>query len=248
VNAHVPDSVGDAAARADLMFLTVPDDAIRLVVDELAQSDVNGKAVIHTSGAHEASVLSLLETCGAMIGSLHPVFPFADVEQSLEGLMGAVFGLQTESEKLDGWLIDIVTALEGQILRVGTGQKAVYHSAFVFASNYGVTLYAIAQNLLGQIGAEKEVSAQALNTLMMGMVRNLQTKGIPDALTGPLVRGDTGTVEAHLDALGQIDQALVDLYVQLARHTLPLVQARGVDTASVEAMLRKKMDDADNHT
>lgn len=248
VDAHVPESIVGLAVQADLIFLTVPDDAIRSVSEELAQSDLNGKAVVHTSGALEAALLNLLETRGAMIGSLHPIYPFADVEQSLNGLMGAVFGVQTESKELYGWLTDIVAALEGQVLAIATGQKALYHSAFVFASNYGVTLYAVAQSLLAQIGAEKEVSAQALNTLTMGMVRNLGTKGIPDALTGPLVRGDAGTIEAHLDALGKIDKALVDLYVQLARHTLPLVTARGVDTASIETMLRRKMDDADNHT
>ncbi len=248
VNAHISDSIVDLLARVDLILLTVPDDVIGSVADELAQSEMNGKAVVHTSGAQEAAVLSLLETRGAMIGSLHPIYPFADVEQALDGLVGAIFGLQTKSEKLSGWLSDIVMALEGKILVIAAGQKTLYHSAFVFASNYSVTLYAIAQSLLAQIGAEKEVSAQALNTLMIGMVRNLQAKGIPDALTGPLVRGDAGTVEAHLDALGKIDQALVDLYVQLARHTLPLVTARGVDTASIETLLRKKMDDADNYT
>ncbi len=248
VRVTVDNSVVDLASKVDLIFLTVPDDAIGLVAGEFAELDLNGKAVVHTSGVHEAAVLGKLERFGALVGCLHPIYPFADVEQSIAGLPGAAFGVQTESDVLRGWLKDIVTALDGQALMIASGQKALYHSALIFASNYGVTLYDIAQRLLTQIGAEREVSELALNTLMVGMMRNLQTQGVPNALTGPLVRGDAGTVEAHLRALQSTDPALVDLYIQLAMQTLPLVAARGIDTGAIETILRKKMDDADNHT
>ncbi len=248
VSATIAGSVSDVASMADLIFLTVPDDAIGLVTEELAELDLKSKAIVHTSGVHEAAVLDRLEPLGALVGSLHPIYPFADVEQSIAGLPGAAFGVQTESDVLREWLKDIVVALDGQALTIASGQKALYHSALVFASNYGVTLYAIAQRLLMQIGAEREVSSLALNTLMMGMMRNLQTEGIPNALTGPLVRGDSGTVEAHLSALQTTDPVLVDLYIQLAMQTLPLAAVRGIDTGLIETILRKKMDDADNHT
>lgn len=248
VSAKVACSLTDVATMADLIFLTVSDDAIGLVAAELADLALKGKAVVHTSGVHEAAVLSGLERFGALAGSLHPIYPFANVEQSIAGLPGSAFGVQTESDVLRDWLTDIVTALDGQALMIGSRQKALYHSALVFASNYGVTLYAIAQRLLMQMGAEKEVSALALNTLMAGMMRNLQTQGIPSALTGPLVRGDVGTIEAHLKALQTTDSSLVDLYIQLAMQTLPLAAARGIDTGLIETILRKKMDDADNHT
>lgn len=248
IGAQAVVSAADAAAKVDLVFLTVTDDAVDSVGAALAKLDLTGKAVVHTSGVHEAAVLRDLETCGALVGSLHPVYPFADVEESLRGLPGAVFGLQTESDVLRGWLSEIVTALDGQVLMIASGQKALYHSALVFASNYGVTLYAIAGHLLVQLGGEKGVSAQALDTLMMGMVRNLQARGVPDALTGPLVRGDIGTVGAHLEALQAADSTLADLYIRLALQTLPLVAARGIETGLIETILRKKMDDADNHT
>jgi predicted short-subunit dehydrogenase-like oxidoreductase (DUF2520 family) len=156
--------------------------------------------------------------------------------------------VQTESQVLHHWLRDIVGALDGRMLVISVGQKALYHSALVFTSNYGVTLYAIAQQLLMHIGAEREVSSLALNTLTAGMVRNLQVMGTPDALTGPLVRGDVGTIEAHLTVLQLFNPTLADLYTQLAIQTLPLAAARGVDTGLIEALLRKKMDDAANHT
>jgi len=248
VEGKVADSVADVASVVDLIFLTAPDDVIASAAKELSLLDLTGKAVVHTSGVHEAAVLSDLERCGALIGSLHPIYPFADVEQSIAGLPGAVFGVQAESDTLRDWLKEIVTALDGQVLMIANGQKALYHSALVFASNFGVTLYAIAQRLLMQVGAEKEVSALALNTLMAGMMQNLQTQGIPNALTGPFVRGDVGTIQGHLGALQTADSELVDLYIQLALQTLPLTAARGIGTGLIETILRKKMDDADNHT
>lgn len=248
VGANVADSASDVASTVDLIFLTVPDDVIASAAKELSKLNLDGKAVVHTSGMHEAAVLSELELSGALIGSLHPIYPFADVEQSIVGLPGAAFGVQAESDTLRDWLKEIVVALDGKVLTIGSEQKALYHSALVFASNFGVTLYAIAQRLLAQVGAEKEVSALALNTLMAGMMRNLQAQGIPNALTGPFVRGDVGTIQGHLDALQTADSELVDLYIRLALQTLPLAAARGIDTGLIETILRKKMDDADNHT
>ena len=248
IRANVATSAEGVATSADLTFLTVLDDELGEVAATFNQAELGGKAIVHTSGVHEASVLEMLVGRGAMIGSLHPIYPFADVEQSIRELPGAAFGVQTESPILLRWLKELVSALDGQTLIIGAGQKALYHSALVFASNYGVTLYAIAQRLLAHVGAESEVSSLALNTLIASMVRNLQVMGTPKALTGPLVRGDVGTIEAHLAALQQFNPILANLYTQLAMETLPLAIARGVDTGLIEALLRRKMDDAANHT
>ena len=248
VGAKAAASAEELISSADLTVLTVPDDAIGKIAVILSHKDLTGKAVVHTSGVHEAGILDVLAARGAMVGSLHPIFPFADIEQAVTGLLGAAFGIQVESPLLSDWLSEIINALDGRTLKIGRGQKALYHSALVFASNYGVTLFAIAQHLLTQIGAESEVSSLALNTLMAGMVRNLQVMGIPDALTGPLVRGDVGTIDAHMAALQLVNPILADLYRQLAIQTLLLVTARGLDTGQMETLLRKKMDDADNHT
>lgn len=248
VHAKAADSANEVIELADLTFLTVPDDAVRDVVSLLANGELRDKGIVHTSGVHEADELALLATHGAMIGSLHPIYPFASVEDAISDLSGSVFGLQTDSSLLNVWLEGVVSALGGQTMIIGAGQKALYHTALIFASNFGVTLYAIAQQLLCHAGAENEVSSQALNSLMAGMVRNLQVVGLPNALTGPLVRGDTGTIGSHLAALQLFDPALADLYLELAVQTLPLVTARGIDTSAVEAILRRKLDDADNHT
>jgi predicted short-subunit dehydrogenase-like oxidoreductase (DUF2520 family) len=222
------------SAEADLIVLAVPDDAIKSVVDEWRELALDGRGVIHTSGAHDRRVLSPLAAQGAQIGSLHPAFPFAAVDLAVERLPGSVFAVEAVDEPLRGWLIALVKALDGHVLEVSPGGKALYHAALVFASNYTVTLYSLADRLLAVIGAEPESARAALDGLLAGTIANLRERGIPDALTGPLVRADLGTLRAHLAALRAVDPALADLYAGLARASYPMLTQRGVDTASIE--------------
>lgn len=248
VEAKIALTVDELAASCDLIFLTVTDDAVLKVVSQFGSIALEGKAVVHTSGVLDASILQPLAEQRAMIGSLHPAFPFANVEDAIARLPGATFALQAETAPLRDWLTEIVAALDGRILTIASGKKALYHTALVFVSNYGVTLYAIAQRLLIDAGAQTDEARQTLNALVVGMVQNIILRGIPDALTGPLVRGDVFTVSAHFDILGTEASDLRELYRQLAEQTLPIVVARGVDTRAVETILRRALDDADNHT
>lgn len=259
VESTVVDSPDAVVEAADLTLLTVPDDAIVSVVRVLSQSfaekrfepsenDAVAKAVIHTSGALDVAVLSELTELGLMVGSLHPAFPFADVETAVAGLPGATFGVEVDTDVLRGWLDALVASLGSRILLIPPAGKATYHSAFVFASNYAVTLYAIAERLLVGLGAERGVADHALNSLLAGTLDNLRRQGVPAALTGPLVRGDVQTIAAHLEALEQIDSDLVGLYRQLARLSLPLLAARHINSAFVEQLLNREDHHASDHS
>ncbi len=242
VNAHVAASPSAVVALVDLTLLTVPDDRIVFVAAGLKDSEVVGKAVIHTSGVHDSSVLSPLADQGAMTGSLHPVFPFADVETAVANLPGSAFAVEANVEPLRQWLVELVLALDGRVLAIPTGQKALYHAALAIASNYTVTLYAVAEQLLLQLGVDQDAADHALNALVAATVENLQTQGIPGALTGPLVRSDTSTITAHLEALGQVEKRLKDIYVSLARLSFPMLQARGVSSELIERVFRGQED------
>ena len=228
--------------NADLVLLTVPDDAIRATASAL--TGFSGGAAIHTSGAYDTSVLAGLAAQGVQVGGLHPAYPFADVDSALKGLRGATFAIEAQDEPLLGWLHEIVNALDGQALIIPPGGKAIYHAALVFASNYTVTLYALAESMLTGLGADKMVADGALNALLAGTVENLREQGIPEALTGPLIRADVGTIETHLRALGSMDGHLVDVYRQLARLTYPLLLARGVAPDEIERLLQQDVEDA----
>lgn len=247
VNAAAVGTPHDAAQVADLTLLTVPDDIIESVALALANRDWTGKAFVHTSGAHSLHSLDALQARGAWVGSLHPAMPFADAHIAAQRLAGATFAIEASHPALRAWLEHIVARLEGRPLWLMPDQKALYHAALVIASNYTVTLYALAERLLQSIGAAQPTIDSALYPLLAATVENIHARGIPDALTGPLVREDIGTVHAHLDALHTHDPQLAQAYRMLARLTYPLLQMRGINTEHLDIQLNPQ-DKADaNH-
>ncbi len=238
VGAHAVASAELVPKYADLTVIAVPDDVVETVAAGLTTADWSEKAAVHTCGSKDSTALALLSEQGALIGTLHPAFPFADVETAVQKLPGAAFAVEASDPRLHDWLIELVAALNGYPIRIPPGQKALYHAALVIASNYAVTLYAAAEALLIRLGAGRETADAALNALVAGTVENLRTKGIPDALTGPLTRADVTTIGSHLRALAADDPALAEIYVALARQSYPLLEARGLSTDRIEMLLR----------
>lgn len=236
--AKFAESLGDAVENADIVFLTVPDDAIETVAKDLQGLNWQGKAVVHTSGVATIDKLAILVDSGAMIGSLHPAFPFSDVASAMENLSGATFAIEADNSLLKQWLEDLVTVLNGQVIMIPLGKKAQYHAALVFASNYTVSLYAIAKNLLKALNADSSAIDNALMVLLQATVDNIRKQGIPDALTGPLSRADTGTIESHLNTLD--DETLKQVYIALARLSYPMLEQRGINTQTIEEIFRDK--------
>lgn len=226
----------EAARLGDLVLLTVPDDAL-YSLSELLRPAALDRSFVHTSGAHSLDVLAPLAAAGASVGSLHPALPFADVDMAAANFAGTTCAVEADRAVLRHQLANMVVNIGGRPLLLPPGQKALYHAALVLASNYTVTLYALAEQLLTNLGASREDADAALNRLVAGTVANIAAKGIPDALTGPLMRADVGTVSTHLRALDAANPALGQLYRQLALHTLPLAAARGISTDAVEKRL-----------
>lgn len=240
VGARLAGGALDACLSAELTVIAVPDDGIEGVAAQMAaaQPTLAGRAVVHTSGAKAASVLEPLRACGAAIGGLHPAYPFSSPDGE-PTLASVTFGIEAEDAALRQRLIDLVGCIGGVPLIVPPGAKARYHAAFILVSNYMVTLYAAAERLLMEMGAERATADRALNTLLTGTLENLRARGVPDALTGPLARADVGTVAAHRRALAD-DLPLTEAYLSLAHLTRPLLVARGMsaaDLARVDAVL-----------
>lgn len=247
VDAAVGDSDQAVVVAADLTFVTVPDDAVQAVAERIAKTDnLEGKGIVHTSGSLDASALERLAERGAMVGSLHPAFPFASEQVSRESLKGAVMAVEAEDARLRRWLIDLVHDLGCVEMNIGSGQKALYHAALVFTSNYTVTLFSIGQRILSSLGTDRTTADRALQRLLDGTVRNIEERGLPEALTGPLARGDVGTIRTHLRGLEQFDPALKDLYRHLALQTLFMVESRGQSIETLQNVLTQGEHDA-NH-
>jgi predicted short-subunit dehydrogenase-like oxidoreductase (DUF2520 family) len=236
----------EAALSAQLTLLTVPDEAIVPVSEALARdADLTGRAVIHTSGVTGVSALASAKARGAWVGGLHPMLPIMDTELSprmafsvpwVAEAPDVTFGVEAEDEPLRSWLAAIVKALNGVALWLRPGQdRARYHAAGVFASNYVVTLFAEAIGLLTSLESQngektdERILGQTLVHLVDHTLQNIKAVGTVRALTGPIARGDAGTVRKHLEALEQEDPELAELYRLLGRRTARLAAERGLD-------------------
>jgi len=162
---------------------------------------------------------------------LHPLQTFAaGAERALAGTYFFFEG----TPGFEGAAEALVRELGGRPVRIARADKALYHAAAVVACNYGVTLVAEAVAILEKAGVARETGLAALLPLLHGTLGNLATAGLPDALTGPISRGDAETVERNLAALRSRAPGLDELYRLLGRHTVPFARANGTLSAEAE--------------
>lgn len=226
VGARLAPDVAALVGSAGLIFLAVPDDAIALVDAAGAGCWRAGMGVVHHSGLHGAALLSHAAAAGALTGTLHPLQAITDPVSALRLLPGTYFGVSGDPRLLP-ILQDFVQALGGRPLTIPDAAKPLYHAAAVFASNYIVTCFAQAVDLLVRLGIDPDDAAHALLPLTQGAVANLQSPGLPQALTGPISRGDAGTLTVHQEQLASYDAGLLPLYRLLGQATIPIAAAQG---------------------
>ena len=232
----------EALDEADLVLLAVPDDAIATVAASLPWRAE--QAAIHFSGSRGLDVLSVVVSAGAQAAALHPLMTFpasgaaATGDEQLARMAGAVWALEASSSELRATLEKMVGALGGTTVALRAEDRVPYHIAAVLASNYVTTLLAASTSLWEPFAPEPGAGLRALLPLLRASVENLDRVGLPGALSGPIARGDTGTIAAHLAWLDAhaAEPGIADLraaYLALARLAIPLAQAKG--TLSPEA-------------
>lgn len=226
--ARVAPTPAAAAASADLTFLTVPDAMIVPVAATIAATGValRGRALVHAAARFGPGVLAAVRLTGAAVGAMHPLQALAGA-RSAELLRGSFFRVDAE-EPLRERLLALVDALGGHPLDVPEASLTVYHAAAVLAGNAPLALLGRAQQLLEQAGVDAEQAREALATLMHGAATNAMA-GAGAALTGPVARGDGGTIAAHIGALAH-DPSALDLYVAVA---LEMARLAGRDPAAL---------------
>lgn len=212
------------ADACDLVLLTVSDDAIETVAGSITWS--TDDAVVHCSGAASVDILAPAATQGAAVGVFHPLQTLAAPDRAETNLPGSAFGIEASTDELAETLSQMARDLGGTPL-ILSGEKAIYHASAVIASNYLVTLMSLASGLWEELGLSKEEGLKALLPLVRGTLANLERVGLPNALTGPIARGDVGTVDRHLETLGRVAPELLAVYKELARRTIPIARAKG---------------------
>jgi len=216
--------VPDVVARAEVVLLTVPDDGLPDLVRGLATLRVwrPGQIVVHTAGRFGVSVLEPATAAGAIPVAMHPAMTFTGTSLDLARLVECPFAVTAPAPVLP-IAQALVLEIGGEPIVLSEEARGLYHAAVCHGANHLVTLVAQAERVLGAVGIEhpERLLGPVLTAALDGALR-----GGEAGLTGPVVRGDAGTVAEHLRAIGALvarDEQLVDVppvYLALARATV----------------------------
>ncbi|MCD0442205.1 DUF2520 domain-containing protein [Glycomyces sp. A-F 0318] len=220
----------DVAAAADLVLVAVPDDAIAALAASLPARP--GQIWVHTSGALGADVLRPARDAGALTIALAPAMTFTGRDEDLERLAGISWAVTGEAEAR---FVGEALALEmgGEPEHVDEADRARYHAALVYAANHLMTLVNDAADQLRAIGVANP--ERLMSPLVSASLDNALRHG-DAALTGPVSRGDAGTVARHLDALA--GTGIADTYRSMARRTAErALDAGRLKSADAEGLL-----------
>lgn len=206
-----------------ILMIATPDQTIAEVAQILANLplDFPGKYVFHFSGAMTSDILDDLRNKGAMCASMHPVQSFTAPGLGLTPLDNIFWALEGDETALAKAKY-LITQLKGDFFLLSKKNKPLYHAACVFASNYLVALVKSCTTLMAKFDIQEEQAVRILSPLIQTTFANILNKGIDDALTGPISRGDINSVQSHIAALKENSPELVSLYQQLAQVLIQL--------------------------
>ena len=234
----------EAAAAGQLVLLTVPDDAVAAVCEELAAAGAfaRGAVVAHCCGAWDREILAPARArCGCAVGSMHPLQTFPTVEAAMARLAGAYCFCEGDEEAA-GVLERLAEAVGARAVRIDPGGKALYHAAAVMACNYLVALLDAASAVAASAGVDGPTWMAAVEPIVRATVDNAMALGPPGALTGPIARGDAATIRRHGEAMSRTDEPLRAVYAALGRYTVTLARRQGTLDGSAAAAVMDALD------
>jgi len=222
--------------ESDIVFLTVPDDAIRAVAGSLRWR--KGVAAVHCSGAAELDVLRPAKDQGAAVGGFHPLQMFADPEVAAAGLAGCAIAVEAD-EPLLSILMNLVERLKARALRIPPGGRAAYHAAAHHVAAFLCASFDEAIAIWERIGISPGDALPALLPLARGALDAIERSGPARAMAGSIARGDLATVARHLEALGDLGPEFRERYRMMAARVVPLaLQAGGIDERRARELRR----------
>ncbi|MEU3648492.1 DUF2520 domain-containing protein [Lentzea sp. NPDC034063] len=219
----------EVAQRADLVLLAVPDDELEGLVKGLIATESlrAGQIVVHTSGAQGVKVLEPAAELGALTLALHPVMTFTGRQEDLLRMTAACVGVTAADGDEVAWSVGeaLVVEMDAEPIRVPEAVRPLYHAALAHGANHLITLVRDAADLLTNAGVAN--AERLLGPLLSAALDNALRHG-DRALTGPVARGDTGTLRKHLDVLAEQAPETLPSYRVLARRTAERAERSGL--------------------
>jgi predicted short-subunit dehydrogenase-like oxidoreductase (DUF2520 family) len=225
-----------AAAKANCIFICTPDDIIKKVCSELSGQKKQTKtkqkkeniSVVHFSGSKPLKDLESARKTGALTLSIHPLKSLASIQGAIKTIKNTEYGITFNTPEEEEVAKKIVETLGGHSIIVEDNKKPLYHAAACVASNYLVTLIDYAVYINEKIGIKPEDSIKGLLSLVRGTVKNIGGAGTKKSLTGPIARGDTGTIKDHMKNFKEhLSDKDIEIYRLMGKKTAGIAKQNG---------------------
>ena len=218
-----PMAVGDVSgACCDILVLTVPDDRVGLVAEQMA-ARLRCRFALHLSGVLSSSILAPLAASGAAVASVHPLRAFAG--GASEDWRDAFVAVEGDAAAVE-FAIALASALGADGHRLPPHARALYHAGATLAAGGAVAVLSMAVRAWTAAGLPETEARRALAGLTLDAVAAAREREFSEAFTGAVARRDLGTIQAHRDALADLPDVLA-LYAALAQETLQRTAGRG---------------------
>ena len=215
-------TAGNARLDADAVWFCVPDNEISRVASAFAVREWEGKIAFHASGIVSSDALAALSRRGASVASVHPLMTF--VPGSTPEFSGVLFGVEGDRRAI-AYARKVIRRLDGFPVQIQKRDKAAYHSFATMSCPMLVSLLTAAERVGAFAGIPTGAARRGMIPIIRQTLKNYSEAGPATSFTGPLARGDLGTVEKHLQALSRSPDAL-DCYIALARAALKSLPSR----------------------
>lgn len=214
----------DLVADSDALFLAVPDGAISAVWEQLKMLPIQNKILGHFSGSFSSAVFSDIMRYHAYGYSIHPLFAINDKYNSYRELSKAFFTIEGHP-KYQQYFLEMFRRFGNEAEIIQAEDKVRYHAAAAMASNLYVGLIDLCEQMLCGCGFTAEHAHEALVPLILGNAENIGKNGTKQALTGPVERNDTETIQKHLSVLtaeeAEVYRCLSKRVLKIAKEKYP---------------------------
>jgi len=220
---------------ARFWLIGTSDEQIEPAANALSQApvDLQGSVVFHLCGRHGTGILASLKSRGCRIAAIHPVRSLGHARLSLEDFAGTACVAEGDDDSLHA-MKPLFMSIGGVWMPLRNIDRGLYHASVSIISNVTKAVAWKAQNWLVSAGLEQDMAAAVTHKLLSSTVEDVSRSGASQSITGPMVRGDTSTIEAHILALKAGHPADIDVYRVLARTILELARERGdLDAATL---------------